>query len=109
MSNVLSVQEPSLLCSCSLLPQAVLPQRMSEKVVMGGGGALICPSTAQLGNWDTCVDTVHTPPCHVRLDIHKGGQTAILVRLSAAQRTTEMLADQRTGKYSGPAPANYQK
>jgi hypothetical protein len=27
--------------------------------------------------------------------ITKGGQTAILVRWSAAQRTTEMLADQR--------------
>jgi hypothetical protein len=30
-----------------------------------------------------------------------------LVRWSAAQRTTEMLADQRTGKNSGPAPADY--
>ncbi len=38
---------------------------------------------------------------------YKGGQTAILVRWSAAQRTTEML-DQRTGKNSGPAPADYQ-
>ncbi len=37
----------------------------------------------------------------------KGGQTAILVRWFAAQRTTEMLADQRTGKNSGPAPADY--
>ncbi len=37
-----------------------------------------------------------------------GGQTAILVRWSAAQQTTEMLADQRTGKNSGPAPADYQ-
>jgi hypothetical protein len=37
----------------------------------------------------------------------KGGQTAILVRWSTAQRTTEMLADQRTGKNSEPAPANY--
>jgi hypothetical protein len=37
----------------------------------------------------------------------KGGQTAILVRWSAAQWTTEMLADQRTGKNSGPAPADY--
>ncbi len=37
----------------------------------------------------------------------KGGQTDILVRWSAAQRTTEMLADQRTGKNSGPAPADY--
>ncbi len=37
----------------------------------------------------------------------KGGQTAILVRWSAVQRTTEMLADQRTGKNSGPAPADY--
>jgi hypothetical protein len=37
----------------------------------------------------------------------KGGQTAILVCWSAAQRTTEMLADQRTGKNSGPAPADY--
>jgi hypothetical protein len=37
----------------------------------------------------------------------KSGQTAILVRWSAAQRTTEMLADQRTGKNSGPAPADY--
>jgi hypothetical protein len=36
----------------------------------------------------------------------KGGQTAILVRWSAAQRTTEMLADQRNGKNSGPAPAD---
>ncbi len=36
----------------------------------------------------------------------KGGQTAILV-WPAAQRTTEMLADQRTGKNSGPAPADY--
>jgi hypothetical protein len=27
-----------------------------------------------------------------------GGQTAILVHWSAAQQTTEMLADQRTGK-----------
>ncbi len=26
---------------------------------------------------------------------------------SAAQRTTEILADQRTGKISGPAPADY--
>jgi hypothetical protein len=34
------------------------------------------------------------------LIIDKGGQTAILVRWSAAQRTTEMLADQRTGKNS---------
>jgi hypothetical protein len=39
--------------------------------------------------------------------ICKGGQTAILVRWSAAQRTTEILADQRTGKNSGPAPADY--
>ncbi len=31
-----------------------------------------------------------------------------LVRWSAAQRTTEMLADQRSGKNSGPAPADYQ-
>ncbi len=30
-----------------------------------------------------------------------------LVRWSDAQRTTEMLADQRTGKNSGPAPADY--
>ncbi len=30
-----------------------------------------------------------------------------LVRWSAAQRTTEMLADQRTGKNSGLAPADY--
>jgi hypothetical protein len=37
----------------------------------------------------------------------KGGQTAILVLWSAAQRTTEMLADQRTGKNSGPGPADY--
>jgi hypothetical protein len=37
----------------------------------------------------------------------KGGQTAILVRWSAAQRTTEMLADQRNGKNSGLAPADY--
>jgi hypothetical protein len=37
----------------------------------------------------------------------KGGQTAILVRWSAAQWTTEMLADQQTGKNSGPAPADY--
>jgi hypothetical protein len=36
----------------------------------------------------------------------KGGQTAILVRWSAAQRTTEMLAVQRTGKNSGPVPAD---
>jgi hypothetical protein len=28
----------------------------------------------------------------------KGGPTAILVRWSAAQRTTEMLVDQQTGK-----------
>jgi hypothetical protein len=40
--------------------------------------------------------------------IHKGGQTAILVRWSAAQRNTEMFADKRTGKNSGPAPADYQ-
>jgi hypothetical protein len=33
--------------------------------------------------------------------IPKGGQTTILVRWSAAQQTTEMLADQRTGKNSG--------
>jgi hypothetical protein len=39
--------------------------------------------------------------------VTKGGQTTILVRWSAAQRTTEMLADQRTGKNSGPAPAIY--
>ncbi len=39
--------------------------------------------------------------------INKGGQTAILVRWSAVQRTTEMLAEQRTGKNSGPAPADY--
>jgi hypothetical protein len=32
------------------------------------------------------------------LQLVKGGQTAILVRWSAAQRTTEMLADQLTGK-----------
>jgi hypothetical protein len=38
----------------------------------------------------------------------RGGQTAILVRWSAAQRTNKMLADQRTGKNSGPAPADYQ-
>ncbi len=38
MSNVLSVQEPNLLCSCSLLPEAELPQRMFGRVVMGGGG-----------------------------------------------------------------------
>jgi hypothetical protein len=31
-----------------------------------------------------------------------------LVHWSAAQRTTEMLADQLTGKNSGPAPADYQ-
>ncbi len=37
----------------------------------------------------------------------KGGQTAIWVRWSTAQRTNEMLADQRTGKNSGPAPADY--
>jgi hypothetical protein len=37
----------------------------------------------------------------------KGWQHAILVRWSATQRTTEMLADQRTGKNSGPAPAEY--
>jgi hypothetical protein len=37
----------------------------------------------------------------------KGGQTAILVRWSAAQRNTEMLAYQRTGKNSRPAPAEY--
>jgi hypothetical protein len=39
----------------------------------------------------------------------KGGQTAILVRWSAAQWTTgtEMLADQQTEKNSGPAPAHY--
>ncbi len=40
--------------------------------------------------------------------VGKGGQAAILVRWSAAQQTTEMLADQRTGKNSGPAPADYQ-
>ncbi len=34
----------------------------------------------------------------INLVSSKGGQTAILVRWSAAQRTTEMLADQRTGK-----------
>jgi predicted secreted protein len=40
--------------------------------------------------------------------ICKGRQTANFVRWSAAQRTTEMLADQRrTGKNSGPAPADY--
>jgi hypothetical protein len=38
--------------------------------------------------------------------IWKGGQTAILVRWSAVQRTTEILADQRTGKNSGPTPAD---
>ncbi len=43
----------------------------------------------------------------LHFDAAKGGQTAILVRWSAAQRTTEMLADQRTGKNSGPAPADY--
>jgi hypothetical protein len=42
----------------------------------------------------------------------RGGQTAILVcwsagPLSAAQRTTEMIADQRTGKNSRPALADY--
>jgi hypothetical protein len=42
-----------------------------------------------------------------RCKLDKGGQTAILVRWSAAQRTTEMVADQRTGKNSGPAPADY--
>jgi hypothetical protein len=30
-----------------------------------------------------------------------------LVRWSAAQRTNKMLADQRTGTNSGPAPADY--
>jgi hypothetical protein len=39
--------------------------------------------------------------------MNKGGQTAILVRWNAAQRTTKMLADQQTGKNSGPAPADY--
>jgi hypothetical protein len=39
--------------------------------------------------------------------IVKGGRSAILVHCSAAQRTNEMLADQRTGKNSGPAPADY--
>jgi hypothetical protein len=38
---------------------------------------------------------------------YKGGQTAILVHWSAAQRTTEMLTEQRTGKNSGPAPVDY--
>jgi hypothetical protein len=39
----------------------------------------------------------------------RGGQTAILVRWSAVRcpRTTEMRADQRTGKNSGPALADY--
>jgi hypothetical protein len=35
--------------------------------------------------------------------VNKGGQTAILVRWSAVQRTTEMIADQRIAKNSGPA------
>ncbi len=43
----------------------------------------------------------------VRWLLPKGGQTAILVRWSAAQRNTEMVADQRTGKNSGLAPADY--
>jgi hypothetical protein len=38
--------------------------------------------------------------------ISKAGQTAILVRWSAAQRTAEMIV-QRNGKNSGPAPADY--
>jgi hypothetical protein len=36
-----------------------------------------------------------------------GMLTAILVRWSAVQRTTEMIADQRTGKNSGPALEDY--
>jgi hypothetical protein len=44
---------------------------------------------------------------YTHIHICKGGQIAILVRWSAVQRTTEMLADQRTGKNSGPAPADY--
>jgi hypothetical protein len=47
----------------------------------------------------------------VQLLIFKGGKTAIffffLVCWSTAQRTTEMLADQQTGKNIGPAPADY--
>jgi hypothetical protein len=43
----------------------------------------------------------------VRALIIKGGQTAILVHWSAAQRTTEMIADQQTGKNSGPVLADY--
>ncbi len=43
----------------------------------------------------------------VRALIIKDGQTAILVHWSAAQQTTEMIADQQTGKNSGPALADY--
>jgi hypothetical protein len=65
-------------------------------------------------NNGTCYKTVRYKTVHYKT-IHrycstyvtKGGQTAILVRWSAAQRTTEMLADQRTEKNSGPAPADY--
>jgi hypothetical protein len=41
------------------------------------------------------------------LTVTIGGQTVIFIRWSAAQRTTKMLADQRTGKNSGPALADY--
>jgi hypothetical protein len=37
---------------------------------------------------------------------HQGGQTAILVHWSAAQRAAEIIADQRTGKNSGPVLAH---
>ncbi len=38
----------------------------------------------------------------------KSEQTAVLVLWSAAQQTTEMIADQQAGQTSGPAPAYYQ-
>ncbi len=58
-----------------------------------------------VSNWKLCISLTYWYWLFWMID--KGVQTAILVRCSAAQRTTEMLADQRTGKNSGPAPADY--
>jgi hypothetical protein len=48
-----------------------------------------------ISQWKRSGKNLEVPPFDNFPLLFKGGQTAILVRWSAAQRTTEMLADQR--------------
>jgi hypothetical protein len=72
--------------------------------IQQGHEARICSISKQKdAKWTYMMDKQHEQTCSMDVKLAhatKGGQTA-------AQRTTEMLADQRTGKNSGPAPADH--